>query len=263
MNPRRNGRAGWALALGLGWVGGAMAAEPPSPPPDGELVAAWRVRVGGDARTHRLAISAATTNPDGQWNVTAAYGWTYAGQLPVAVSAWAADDGLSLDFVTPAGARIRATRRARDVFEGTLVAPTGATRAVRIERMSAAEANAELEAEKRAHAAQTLIPPGQDVPPACAFFWGGWGGVWNGRAVRLWVVAVDAACGVRYAFRWSDSMDVPATFGTASIADGVLTVPCSTGRCAFARHGETLWSGYSDLHVLVNRPGGAVLERIR
>lgn len=76
-------------------------------------------------------------------------------------------------------------------------------------------------------------------------------------------VAVDAACGVRYAFRWSDSMDVPATFGTASIADGVLTVPCSTGRCAFARHGETLWSGYSDLHVLVNRPGGAVLERIR
>ena len=60
-----------------------------------------------------------------------------------------------------------------------------ATRAVRIERMSAAEANAELEAEKRAHAAQTLIPPGQDVPPACAFFWGGWGGVWNGRAVRL------------------------------------------------------------------------------
>ena len=64
-------------------------------------------------------------------NVTAAYGWTYAGQLPVAVSAWAADDGLSLDFVTPAGARIRATRRARDVFEGTLVAPTGATRAVR------------------------------------------------------------------------------------------------------------------------------------
>lgn len=262
-------RAAWLFFVALLCnVGAGVAAEESSVSETAlydELIAPWRVRVDNAVRTRILIISAVTRNADGVLGVKAEYGWTYARPVPVNVMVARSAEGVTLDFVTPSGARVVVLRRARGLFEGSFVPQDGTLHTVRIERLSADAAKAEIEAEKLAYSRATLIRPGQDVPEACAFFWGGWGGYWSagGGALRLWVVSVDADCRVRYSFRRSSSADLPVSFRSAQISDGVLELPCSTGTCSFERHGDVLWSRYSDLHILVNRPGGAVFERIK
>ncbi len=262
-------RAVWLFfVVLLSGVSVEVAAEESSVPEAGledELIAPWRVQVDNAVRTRILVISAVTRNADGVLGVKAEYGWSYARPVPVDVVVARSAEGITLDFVTPTGARVDVLRRAPGLFEGTFVLRDGTLHSVRIERLSAVAAKAEIDAEKQAYSRATLIRPGQDVPEACAFFWGGWAGNWSagGGALRLWVVSVDADCRVRYSFRRSNSADLPARFRSEQIRDGVLELPCSTGTCSFERHGDVLWSRYSDLHVLVNRPGGAVFERIR
>lgn len=88
--------------------------------------------------------------------------------------------------------------------------------------------------------------PATGVPPACAFYSGGWGGKWaqgNFGPLRLWVTAVSQDCVATYAY---GSGGIPSTFKTAKVQDGVLAIACGVGgTCTFKRSGEDLWASYA------------------
>ena len=87
----------------------------------------------------------------------------------------------------------------------------------------------------------SAIPPGADVPPACAAFFGTWAGTWpRGRKHWLHVFSVDAKCSASYSYTLGSS---PRIFYPAQIRDGLLTFRCNENRpaiCNFRRRGNVL-----------------------
>jgi hypothetical protein len=204
-----------------------------------QLVSSWLVTVdNGDGKTfQRVLIVKSVKQGNGpEFVPDLLYGLT-TGQSAVTGTVTKKESGVYvLQFVTQAKSKVEATQNADGSFTGTFVDPTGASKPLRMEKIS-----------KASVAALKFPPPAADVPQACAAFYGGWAGEWSisQGPVRLWVHAITADCSAMYSYRSTDSDDAPYEYRKIEIKDGKLAIPCGNGgTCVFTHQGNELWASY-------------------
>jgi hypothetical protein len=247
----RNWLIALIAALTLSVTARPIAAHPDLQSIRSDVVSGWIVEVEGEARSRTLRISDVVPRSDGVWDLRAVYGWSdVKSQSIVRAELATRQDAYVMTIVTPVNSVITAHGGANGVLTGTIQFRSAQVKPVRLVRVSDAEFDRHR-SERIARAANHgIVPPGPDVPPACAAFVGGWVGPWTtctvvGAERWLWVVEVDAACTAKVS-TGPNGYRGPFTRGT--IRNGVLLTPCDDGQdCKYERVGEKLWGSWQGL----------------
>lgn len=230
------------------------------------LVSAWLVFVKDEGRTRTLRIMGISPTPrsDGTHLLYADYGFTDERQTPIPAFISQAENRLTLNFTTQSNSEIVVTNTSDNLFEGTFTDRKGEGKPVKIRKLTDSELQSKAASAKALREGK-LIPPAPDVPVSCGSFFGGWSGTWNSgafNAQKLWVASVEPDCTVKYSYTTTDSVELPKSFKTTEIKDGVLSLPCGpgmSGTCSFTRKGEEVWRTYSG----PGYPDSGVMKRIR
>jgi hypothetical protein len=247
------------------WTGISFAQEKTLAQLQTDFVSAWLVTVEGEDRTRTLRVTGSAQKSDATLLLEATYGWTDGGQIPIAASANQSGQQTTLQFTTQSGAQVAATQTSHGIFEGTFTDKKGATKAIKIQKISEDELRLKIASAKAAGAGAVIVKPAADVPASCASFSGKWTGTWHKRFGQdwLWVVKIDANCVAKFAYLSHPGS--PVRFATVEIKDGALPiVNRSGGTSIFERHGDELWARYSN-PSLGTQPGatnGAVFKKV-
>lgn len=231
-----------------------------------DLVSAWLVVVGDEGRTRALLIKGISPTPrsDGTHLLEADYGFTDERQTPIPAFISQAGSRITLNFTTQSNSEIVVTSASDNLFVGTFTDKKGKGSSVRIRKLTNAEFQSEVTSAKILREGK-LISPGPDVPVSCGSFFGGWSGSWNSgafNAQKLWVASVEPDCTVKYSYTTTDSVELPKSFRTTVIKDGVMSLPCGpglSGTCKFTRNGDEVWRTY----IGPGYPDSGVMKRIR
>lgn len=198
-----------------------------------QLQDSWIVVIQGDEKTRTLRIYGVREAGD-VIVLDAVYGYTDGNQTPVKAEVVRSAGQLKLNVTTQPGSKIITTQNGDGAFVGTFTPPNGQPKSIVIQKFATSNLAA-----LRTSLEPKVIPPGSDVPAACAVFTGGWTGNWGFGKRELWVTEIDPKCLVKY----SDG-NAPKS---AEIKNGALSFPCGTtgGTCAYTNHGDELWGRYN------------------
>lgn len=201
-----------------------------------QLNGKWLGKIEDDPRARSMTITGAFPKSETVFAIEATYGFAD-GRQDVIVGEFRAQEK-KLTFLTPAKSQVQMVM-GNDGFDGTFTSTKGEVKKMSLVRAT----DEELQA--------IAFPrPGSNVPESCSAFYGGWDGQWSVGTQgpqKLWVVAVQPDCKIKYSYRSTDSNAMPTTFRNAEIKDGVMTVGCGNGgTCIFKRQGDQIWGTYNN-----------------
>jgi len=169
-----------------------------------------------------------------------------------------------ITYTTPSDTLITLTRQPDGSFFGGFLNKKGLQKTASMRRVSAEDISNIATTERERQAQEAIIPPGADVPRACAFFSGEWEGSWNVSGYGqffLWVEAIDKNCYAK--IRYSDKPIRGKTSLNIHMEDERFSFVCNQntgGTCVVTQKGEGIYVSYSNQQGGRN---GAYLEKRR
>ena len=167
-----------------------------------QLNGKWLGKIENEPRARTMTITGAFPKSETIFAIEATYGFAD-GRQDVIVGEFHPQEK-KLVFATPAKSQVQMVM-GDNGFDGTFTSTKGEVKKMTLTRAT----DQDLQA-------VAFPKPGSNVPESCSAFYGGWDGRWDVGTQgpqKLWIVAVQPDCKIKYSYRASDSQFDFATRG--------------------------------------------------